>query len=35
VWGKADPVFQWAGWHYAVDADSGQWRWRAKTNYPV
>ncbi len=35
MWGKADPVFQWAGWLYAVDADSGQWRWRAKTNYPV
>ena len=35
VWGKADPVFQWAGWLDAVDADSGQWRWRAKTNYPV
>ena len=28
-------MFQWAGWLYAVDADSGQWRWRAKTNYPV
>ncbi len=35
VWGKQDPVFDWAGWVYAVDADSGQWRWRAKTNYPV
>lgn len=35
MWGKADPVFQWAGWLYAVDADSGRWRWRAKTNYPV
>jgi alcohol dehydrogenase (cytochrome c) len=35
MWGQADPVFQWAGWLYAVDADSGQWRWRAKTNYPV
>ena len=35
MWGHADPVFQWAGWLYAVDADSGQWRWRAKTNYPV
>ncbi|MGD9658148.1 MAG: PQQ-binding-like beta-propeller repeat protein [Methylocystis sp.] len=35
MWGRADPVFQWAGWLYAVDADSGQWRWRAKTNYPV
>lgn len=35
MWGKQDPVFDWAGWVYAVDADSGQWRWRAKTNYPV
>jgi alcohol dehydrogenase (cytochrome c) len=35
MWGQADPVFQWAGWLYAVDADSGQWRWRARTNYPV
>ena len=35
MWGHADPVFQWAGWLYAVDADSGQWRWRARTNYPV
>ncbi len=35
TWGKADPVFQWAGWLNAVDADSGQWRWRARTNYPV
>ncbi|HTO78362.1 MAG TPA: PQQ-binding-like beta-propeller repeat protein [Methylocystis sp.] len=35
MWGHADPIFHWAGWLYAVDADSGQWRWRAKTNYPV
>ena len=35
TWGKADPTFDWAGWVYAVDADSGQWRWRAKTNYPI
>jgi alcohol dehydrogenase (cytochrome c) len=35
LWGKQDPVFDWAGWVYAVDADSGRWRWRAKTNYPV
>jgi alcohol dehydrogenase (cytochrome c) len=34
-WGKADPVFDWAGWIYAVDADTGVWRWRAKTNYPI
>ena len=35
VWGKQDPVFDWVGWVYAIDADSGKWRWRAKTNYPV
>src|SRR5215468_6022978 len=35
TWGKADPVFAWAGWTYAVDADTGAWRWRAKTNYPI
>jgi alcohol dehydrogenase (cytochrome c) len=35
MWGRPDPVFQWAGWLYAVDADSGHWRWRAKSNYPV
>lgn len=35
LWGKQDAVFDWAGWVYAVDADSGEWRWRAKTNYPV
>ena len=35
MWGKPDPVFSWAGWTYAVDADTGAWRWRAKTNYPI
>jgi alcohol dehydrogenase (cytochrome c) len=35
TWGKLDPVFDWAGWIYAVDADTGAWRWRAKTNYPI
>ncbi len=35
TWGKPDPVFDWAGWIYAVDADTGAWRWRAKTNYPI
>ncbi len=35
VWGKQDPFGQWHGWVYAVDADSGHWRWRAETNYPV
>jgi len=35
TWGKADPYFDWAGWTYAVDADTGAWKWRAKTNYPI
>src|SRR5271165_3805965 len=35
VWGKGDPYFDWAGWTYAVDADTGRWKWRAKTNYPI
>jgi alcohol dehydrogenase (cytochrome c) len=35
TWGEADPVFDWAGWTYAVDADTGVWRWRAKTTYPI
>jgi alcohol dehydrogenase (cytochrome c) len=35
TWGEADPTFDWAGWVYAVDADTGAWRWRAKTNYPI
>jgi alcohol dehydrogenase (cytochrome c) len=25
----------WHGWVYAVDADTGEWAWRAKLNYPV
>ncbi|MEO8738128.1 MAG: PQQ-binding-like beta-propeller repeat protein [Casimicrobiaceae bacterium] len=25
----------WAGWIYASDADSGVWKWRAKSNYPI
>jgi alcohol dehydrogenase (cytochrome c) len=25
----------WAGWVYATDADTGVWKWRAKSNYPV
>jgi alcohol dehydrogenase (cytochrome c) len=35
TWGKADPFGQWAGWVYGVDADSGVWKWRVRTNYPV
>jgi len=25
----------WAGWVHAVDADTGAWKWRVKTNYPI
>jgi alcohol dehydrogenase (cytochrome c) len=25
----------WGGWVYAVDADTGDWKWRLKSNYPV
>lgn len=35
VWGAADPFGKWAGWVYAVDADTGAWKWRVKTNYPI
>ena len=35
MWGAGDPDFDWAGWVTAFDADTGEWRWRAKTNYPV
>jgi alcohol dehydrogenase (cytochrome c) len=33
--GKQDPHSDWAGWLYATDADSGAWKWRLKTNYPI
>jgi len=35
TWGKQDPFGQWAGWLYASDADTGAWKWRVKTNYPI
>jgi PQQ-dependent dehydrogenase (methanol/ethanol family) len=25
----------WGGWVYAVDADTGVWKWRLRSNYPV
>lgn len=25
----------WSGWVYAVDADTGVWAWRLKSNYPI
>ncbi|MDE2435658.1 MAG: PQQ-binding-like beta-propeller repeat protein [Sphingomonadales bacterium] len=33
--GKFDDKSKWAGWLYATDADTGQWAWRARTNFPV
>jgi len=35
TWGKKDPFGDWAGWLYASDADTGVWKWRVKTNYPI
>jgi alcohol dehydrogenase (cytochrome c) len=34
--GTPDPAFtHWGGWVYGVDADSGEWKWRVRTNYPI
>ncbi len=33
--GKVDPVEKWGGWIYATDADTGEWKWRARANYPT
>lgn len=35
TYGTPDPFGQWAGWVYAVDADTGVWKWRLKSNYPI
>ena len=35
TWGDQDPFGSWAGWVYASDADTGAWKWRVKTNYPI
>jgi len=35
LWGTQDSFHKWGGWVYAVDADTGTWRWRVRTNYPV
>jgi len=35
LFGRADRDNHWAGWVYAVDADSGVWKWRLKSNYPI
>ena len=33
MFGRTDR--DWAGWVYAVDADTGVWKWRLKSNYPI
>jgi alcohol dehydrogenase (cytochrome c) len=35
VLGAMDSYRRAAGWLYASDADSGAWRWRTKSNYPI
>ena len=35
TYGVPDSFGQWAGWVYAVDADTGAWKWRLKSNYPI
>jgi alcohol dehydrogenase (cytochrome c) len=29
------PDKDWAGWVHAVDADTGVWKWRVKSDYPI
>ena len=33
--GNLTSTKEWAGWVYAVDADSGDWKWRIRVNYPI
>jgi len=36
LFGRFDePGKLWGGWLYAVDADSGVWKWRVRSNYPI
>ena len=36
LFGRQDQIDHgWAGWLYAVDADSGVGKWRLKSNYPI
>jgi alcohol dehydrogenase (cytochrome c) len=34
LFGRQDQNF-WGGWVYAVDADTGFWKWRVRSNYPI
>ena len=36
MFGKEDRTEgHWAGWLHAADADTGVWKWRVKSNYPI
>jgi len=35
LWSPGAAAGYWAGWVYASDADTGVWKWRVKSNYPV
>jgi alcohol dehydrogenase (cytochrome c) len=35
TYGTPDPFGNWAGWVYAINADTGIWKWRLKSNYPI
>ena len=35
TYGTPDSFGHWAGWVYAIDADTGHWKWRLKSNYPI
>src|SRR5579864_3157622 len=35
TYGVPDSFGNWAGWVYGVDADTGVWKWRLKSNYPI
>jgi alcohol dehydrogenase (cytochrome c) len=36
LFGRQDEIGDgWGGWVYAVDADTGVWKWRLRSNYPV
>ena len=34
-WADKTTDADWAGWVYAADADTGVWKWRLKSNYPI
>ncbi len=33
--GEMDSPEKWGGWIYASDADTGEWKWRARASYPT